>query len=164
MSRSRKNLFRDLFHREKESPNVKAQTNQVKIQDSTTNVPLPTSPSQSTQPTQPMVDLWKTAYDQLDDEKKKILSTSQTRTNWNNEGKQSQTEDLINKVIQETEEQYEKYQKETHKEFRESAKKIIDAALSFKNIISAVAAFDPTQHAASAWAIVSLGLTVCNAS
>ncbi|KAL3495822.1 hypothetical protein BJX62DRAFT_233086 [Aspergillus germanicus] len=37
---------------------------------------------------------------------------------------------------------------------------VINAALLFKDIIGSVAASDPTHHAASAWAIVSLGLTI----
>lgn len=43
---------------------------------------------------------------------------------------------------------------------RDIAHRILDATLSFKNIINAIAAFDPTNHASSAWAIVSLGLTM----
>ncbi|KAL4862351.1 hypothetical protein BDV12DRAFT_203139 [Aspergillus spectabilis] len=76
------------------------------------------------------------------------------------EGTHSQTNALISDVIRLTEEQYEKHQQKANGKFRASCQKIINAALSFKDIISAVAAFDPTQHAASAWTIVSLGLTV----
>jgi hypothetical protein len=73
----------------------------------------------------------------------------------------SQTEALIGEVIHLTKEQYKEYQQNVNRKLRTSSRKIINAALSFKDIISAVATFDPTQHAASAWAVVSLGLTVC---
>ncbi|KAB8076271.1 WD40-repeat-containing domain protein [Aspergillus leporis] len=179
MARLRKGLFHNPFHRHKESRNVEAETNQAKIQeDSTINVLLPTSPSQSniqpTQPTQPTLptlptqstqsfrplDLWKTAYDQLDDEERRILSTIQIPTNPNKKGKNSQVNVLISQVISITEEQYEKYQQKADGKLRESSQKIINAALSFKDIIGAIAASDPTNHAASAWTIVSLGLTM----
>lgn len=44
---------------------------------------------------------------------------------------------------------------------RKVSQRIIDATLSFKEVISAGVACDPAGHAASAWAILSLGLTVC---
>lgn len=168
MSRPPKRPFRNLFRRQKVS-----QTNQVNTQedDSTTNVLLPNSPSLSiAQPTQPAqltqifrpLDLWKTAYGQLDEEERRILSIIETPADLDDEGNHSQN-GLVSEVIRVTEEQYEQYQKNANGKLRASCQKIIDAALSFKDIISAVAAFDPTQHAASAWTIVSLGLTVCNA-
>jgi hypothetical protein len=45
-------------------------------------------------------------------------------------------------------------------DLRKLSRKILNAALSFKDIVSTVVAFDPTHHAASAWAVVSLGLTM----
>lgn len=39
--------------------------------------------------------------------------------------------------------------------------KILDATLSSKDMIAAIAVFDPTGHASRAWTIVSLGLIVC---
>lgn len=80
-----------------------------------------------------------------------------------------QTADMINDVIQVTKERYEKCQqgglrisRSTGKDIdlRQLSQKIINAALSFKEIISTTAGFDPTHHAASAWAVISLGLTV----
>jgi acetoin utilization deacetylase AcuC-like enzyme len=105
--------------------------------------------------------LWKTAYNQLDDREQSILLTVRRPAISNDEGNHSHTNDLINEIIRLTEEQYQQYQQKANKKLRASCHKIINAALSFKDIITAVAAFDPTQHAASAWAIVSLGLTVC---
>lgn len=76
---------------------------------------------------------------------------------------------MIEKVIERTQQQYEHYQNGGLKIRRSTGKyiglrkllrNIIDAALSFKDIIGAVVAYDPTHHAASAWAVVLLGLTV----
>jgi hypothetical protein len=148
---------------------VQTLTNQVKIQkDGTTNVLLPISSSQSTiQTTQSTesfrpLDLWQKAYDQLDEEERRVLSAIQVTVNLVNKENKAETRVLIDEVIHLTKEDYEEYQQKANGTFRTSSRKIINAALSFKDIIKAVAAFDPTQHAASAWAIVSLGLTVCN--
>jgi regulatory protein YycI of two-component signal transduction system YycFG len=103
----------------------------VKIQeDGTADILLPTSPSiqsiQLTQPTQPTQtfrpqDLWKTAYDQLDDEERRILSTIQIPTNLNDKGNHPQTNVLISEVIRLTEEQYEKYQQKVDEKLRKSS-------------------------------------------
>lgn len=118
------------------------------------------SQSQPQNPYSPQ-DLWQSAFDQLLAEEKKALRTSVV----------SSTTDAINNVIETTKEKYEEYQekggirirKPTGEEvnIRKVSKKIIDAALSFKEVISAGVACDSTGHAAGAWAIVSLGLTVC---
>ncbi|KAB8230209.1 WD40 repeat domain-containing protein [Aspergillus alliaceus] len=42
---------------------------------------------------------------------------------------------------------------------REPAQKIVKAVLSFQDFIKAAVAFDPTGHATSVWAVISLGLT-----
>lgn len=115
-------------------------------------------------------DLWQFAYDQLGQKEREILSRVQIPALPINDAKDtSRTEAILNSVIRITEEQYEKYQQGGIKiqrstgeniNIRQYSQKIINAALSFKDIISAVVAFDPTHHAASAWAVVSLGLTV----
>ncbi|KAB8237945.1 uncharacterized protein BDW43DRAFT_321130 [Aspergillus alliaceus] len=141
MSQLGKSLFRNPFHRRKKSRDAKAQIDHQ--EDGPTNVLLPTPSSQSsTQPTQPAskqaftpLDLWKVAYDHVNDGEQRILSTVRSPTHLDDERNHSQTNALI-------------------------GEKLINAALSFKDIISAVATFDPTQHAASAWIIVSLGLTM----
>jgi hypothetical protein len=160
-----KGLFQNLFRRHKKSGDGTAQKNPQN--DCITEELLPTSSSQSSiepAPNQTFIplDLWKTAYDQLDDEDQRILLTVRTPINLDAVGNHSRTNVLISEVIQVTEEQYGKYQQKPNGNLRSSCQKIINAALSFKDIISSVAAFDPTHHAASAWAIVSLGLTVCN--
>lgn len=147
------------LRRHKEPPALKNQDDPVKLQsDNRPNSPIPPSSSQhgiqttrSIKSFEPQ-DLWQTAYDQLDEEKQRILSAVKATAN--------PTEQL-DEVINLTTKQYAEFQQNGNGGFRTSSRKIIDAALSFNNIIKAVAAFDPTQHAASAWAIVSLGLTVC---
>ncbi|KAF7169363.1 hypothetical protein CNMCM5623_002126 [Aspergillus felis] len=117
-------------------------------------------PTLSNQPTQSStLTLWQTAYEQLDKRERNILSTKQFPADPNDKENHFQLDTLIGEVIRLTEEQYEKYQQKKGK-LRESSQKIINAALSFKDIIGAVAAADPTQHAATAWTIVSLGLTI----
>ncbi|GMG08914.1 unnamed protein product [Aspergillus oryzae] len=152
------------FRRFKGAVNVQSEEDQVKNQDNTGGTLLPTSPSQSTirtvqsAETSRPLDLWKTAYGQLDEEDRRILSEVQVTASPIYQ--EDQPRDLIEEVIHLTTEQYEQYQQEATGKLRTSSRKIINAALSFKDIIGAVATFDPTQHAASAWAIVSLGLTV----
>ncbi|KAE8132176.1 hypothetical protein BDV38DRAFT_288020 [Aspergillus pseudotamarii] len=152
------------FRRFKGAVNVQSEEDQVKNQDNTVGTLLPTSPSQSiirsiqsAEPSRPL-DLWKTAYGQLDEEDRRILSEVQVTAS--SIRQEDQPRDLIEEVIHLTTEQYEQYQQEATGKLRTSSRKIINAALSFKDIIGAVATFDPTQHAASAWAIVSLGLTM----
>ncbi|GMG38371.1 unnamed protein product [Aspergillus oryzae] len=115
--------------------------------------------TQSTEPFKPQ-DLWQTAYSQLDEEKQRILSTHKDTADPNDKENRIRMEDLIGQVIHLTKEQYEEYQRNADGKIRKYSRNIIDAALSTKDIIGAVATFDPTQHAASAWAIVSLGLTM----
>lgn len=117
--------------------------------------------SQSRNPP-PSQDLWKSAFDLLSREEQNALRTSLVS---------SSTTDALNNVIETTKEKYEIYQekggirirKSTGEEIsiRKISKKIINATISFQEVISAGVACDPTGHAASAWAIVSLGLTVC---
>ncbi|KAE8372212.1 hypothetical protein BDV26DRAFT_298071, partial [Aspergillus bertholletiae] len=137
---------------------VKYQDDPVKLQpDNQPNSSIPLSSSQhSIQASQSIEssepeDLWQTAYAQLDEETQRILSTMKATTN--------PTEQL-DEVINLTTEQYMEFQKNSNGRFRTSSRNIINAVLSFNDITKAVAAFDPTQHAASAWAIVSLGLTM----
>jgi CRISPR/Cas system-associated endonuclease Cas1 len=159
-----KHLFDKTFHRHNETRNRKTQTKRAKddqkditdTQLSTYSQPAP-QPDRSTQIFQPQ-DLWKAAYNQLDERQRHILATVQTPSDSN---KGTDSRGIIGEVIQITKEQYERYRHTGDGRTRRSSQKIINAALSYKDIISAVAALDPTQHAASAWTIVSLGLTVC---
>ncbi|GMG33131.1 unnamed protein product [Aspergillus oryzae var. brunneus] len=118
-------------------------------------------------------DLWQSAFDQLDRKEQQILSTLKyvpiQEGNGGEQNGNSPTEAIIEKVIQGTKQQYEGYQNGGIKirrstgediDLRKLSRNIIDAALSFKDIVSAVVAFDPSCYAASAWTVVSLGLTV----
>ncbi|PIG89297.1 hypothetical protein AARAC_010795 [Aspergillus arachidicola] len=165
--------FRRLFcisHRDK---NKNVSTNTLLPGSSNRSV---LSPAQPTHPTNPKdvthlgplaqesrpQNLWLVAYKRLDNTERKVLAATETPTppTPNNGDTHFTADVLIDKVIRLTEEQYEKYEQKAGAKLRKSAHRIINAALSFKDIIGAAAAFDPTQHAASAWAIVSLGLTM----
>ncbi|KAL4744344.1 hypothetical protein BDW72DRAFT_188744 [Aspergillus terricola var. indicus] len=151
------------FHRRKHSPDADARAEVV--QAGTVNSlllpPLGESDVQPNQSTQSMPEvLWSAAYDQLSDEEQRVLSTIPLSTRSNDKEEPPRITLLIDEVIQLTEKHYENFQQKVDGRLRESSRKIINAVLSFKDIISAVATFDPTHHAASAWAIVSLGLTI----
>ncbi|KAF5860611.1 hypothetical protein ETB97_001315 [Aspergillus alliaceus] len=126
MSQLGKSLFRNPFHRRKKSGDAKAQIDHQ--EDGPTNVLLPTPSSQSsTQPTQPAskqaftpLDLWKVAYDHVNDEEQRILSTVRSPTHLDNERNHSQTNALIGEVIRLTEEQYEEYQQKANGKLRAS--------------------------------------------
>ncbi|KAL4985441.1 NACHT and WD40 domain protein [Aspergillus falconensis] len=165
-SRSRFHIHNP-FHRRKRPGNAHPQTEVEEAEEGGTvhsalRAPRSESsaqPNQSTQSSTPD-DLWSAAYDQLSEEERKVLSTVQNSTTPTDPQNPPQTTLLVSEVIHLTEKQYENFQKRAYGRLRESAHKIINAALSFKDIIGAVAASDPTHHAASAWAIVSLGLTI----
>ncbi|KAB8253814.1 hypothetical protein BDV32DRAFT_157658 [Aspergillus pseudonomiae] len=163
MGRLRESLCHP-FSRYRGPGKTQNQKDPVKIPDNTTNALLPTSFSQftirTTQSTEPFrpLDLWQTAYDQLDEEDQRVLSNVKVTTNFVDQ--ENQPRDLIGEIIHLTTEQYEQCQRKETGKLRASSKKIINAILSFKDIISAVAAFDRTQYAASVWAIVLLGLTI----
>lgn len=117
----------------------------------------------------PPRDLWKSAYDKLDQKEQDILPKIPVLTQPGIDEKKHKTKAIIDKVVETTKEQYEKYQEGGLKirrstgndiDLRKLSHKIINAAFSFKEIISTVVGFDPTHHAASAWAVVSIGLTV----
>ncbi|KAE8330728.1 hypothetical protein BDV39DRAFT_212675 [Aspergillus sergii] len=118
-------------------------------------------------------DLWQSAFDQLDRKEQQILSTLKyppaQLENDSDQNGHSPTEAIIEKVIQGTKQQYEGYQNGGIKirrstgediDLRKLSRNIIDAALSFKDIVSAVVSFDPSCYAASAWTVISLGLTM----
>ncbi|KAL4746219.1 hypothetical protein BDW72DRAFT_39188 [Aspergillus terricola var. indicus] len=155
------------FHRRKDPGNAVAQTGLVEDQEGGTIYSPQLAPcdASSTQPnlsTQSLTpkDLWSAAYDQLCDEERKVLSTVQNPTTPNDLENPPSIAVLISKVIHLTEEQYGNFQQRADRRLRESSQKVINAALTFKDIIGTVAASDPTHHAASAWAIVSFGLTI----
>jgi hypothetical protein len=151
---SPRSRIRNLFRRHKDEA-------QGGITTSTLPPDAPKSDVQSNQSTYPATpkDLWQSAFDKLGDKERTILLNIQVSPTSNDSDKRSQALASVGEVIRLTEEQY--VRSKVDRSIRESSRRIINAALSFRDIISAVAASDPTHHAASAWAIVSLGLTVC---
>ncbi|KAK1146567.1 hypothetical protein N8T08_002997 [Aspergillus melleus] len=112
--------------------------------------------------------LWQEAYDKLDDKQKlnleagvEINHTDARTIKRSDDDGSSGLIKALNSVIETVEQQYEiRTSKRNNNRLRESAKKILTATLSVKGVISAVAAFDPTGHATSAWTVVSLGLAM----
>lgn len=166
-----------LLHGHGKSRNAAQQPSKAAVQsDHTPAIPVSVSSSQlskkATQSKDTFLpqDLWQSSFDQLDPEKKDILSQIHASVPTNiDEANHPQTTVIINDIIQITKERYEKYQQGGLKiprstgediDFRKQSQKIINAALSFKEIINTATNFDPTHHAASAWAVISLGLTV----
>lgn len=160
------------------SRNAEQQSSKAEAQsDHTPAVPVSVSSSRLSKKTTQLKDtflqqdLWPSAFDQLHPKEKDNLSQTRVSASPSNtdNGNLSQTTVLIDEVIKITEWRYKEYQQGGIKikrstgedvDLRKLSQKIIDAALSFKDIISTAAGFDPTNHAASAWAVVSLGLTV----
>lgn len=119
---------------------------------------------------------WQIAYNKLDESERRHLSSVQFATQ-SSDSKDNEargpvrTEEILNQIVQTTRQQYEEYQKgglvikQSGTEdinIREVSQRILSCTLSFKNVITSIVAFDPTGHASSAWAVVSLGLTVWN--
>ncbi|GKZ25885.1 hypothetical protein AbraCBS73388_001696, partial [Aspergillus brasiliensis] len=109
-------------------------------------------------PAASLKDLWQVAFDRLGPEQK----------HWLSEEKQSPTK-IIQEVISQTGSKYAEYKKKEltirksdggEIKVREFAQNILASALSAQQTINAIVSFDPSGHASSAWAIVSLGLTM----
>jgi hypothetical protein len=102
---------------------------------------------------------WQMAYDELTEGDRKTLETllAVTAAETQNAGR-SRTKEILNEVIKATEAQYEAEQSKDG--LRATAYKILHSTLSFQDVINTAVKFDPTGYASSAWAMVSLGLTV----
>ncbi|PYH28219.1 NACHT and WD40 domain protein [Aspergillus neoniger CBS 115656] len=118
---------------------------------------LSTEPEHALQPRKPR-NLWQAAYNQLERTQQDILLKTKVSVEPGDED--NRLPSSIDRVIKTTKEEYKKYHETADQGFHETSRKILNLALSFKDIIDAVTALDPTQHAASAWTIVSLGLTM----
>ncbi|KAF5864248.1 hypothetical protein ETB97_008245 [Aspergillus alliaceus] len=118
----------------------------------------------SAPPTKP--DLWQRAFDELEPEKQQLIKSipvpkynktieySDANMNPNTIRRLK----ALSGVVETVKIQYEIDQEKS--KIREPAQKIIKAVLSFQDFIKAAVAFDPTGHATSVWAVVSLGLTM----
>jgi hypothetical protein len=102
---------------------------------------------------------WQMAYDELTEGDRKTLETllAVTAAETQNAGR-SRTKEILNEVIKATEAQYKAGQ--SRDGLRATAHKILHSTLSFQDVINTAVKIDPTGYASSAWAIVSLGLTV----
>ena len=100
---------------------------------------------------EPTKDHWQLAYDKLTQADRDILSAIPVASGAQRE--------VLDQVIQQTEKQYNEDQRGRGK-FRTTAHRIINSAMSFQDVVGNVVKFDPTGYALSAWAVVSLGLTV----
>ncbi|KAE8347803.1 hypothetical protein BDV24DRAFT_157280 [Aspergillus arachidicola] len=108
-------------------------------------------------------DLWQRAFDELNEELKGRLCEDEAMSPAN----------AIKEVIDRTKESFEAYQNGGLKfkkydgrevNVRDVAKKILNSAIHCSDIIKGIATFDPSNHASSAWGIVSLGLTMAKNS
>ena len=97
-------------------------------------------------------DLWRVAFEQLDGTLKSIFQADEEDI----QGDRLSSVDILNDVIKETEARYEGYKRKGWKvargkgkgeiNVRDEAKKILSAALSLKDLVTAVVAFDPTKY------------------
>jgi hypothetical protein len=102
---------------------------------------------------------WQTAYDQLTESDRNTLATPfLVAATDHRESSCGQTKEILEQVVKATEAQYRENRNKNG--VRAAAHRILNSALSFQDIVSNVVRFDPTGYASSAWAIVSLGLTV----
>lgn len=105
-------------------------------------------------------DLWQEAFKKLDQATQEKLRSIRNAE----DSIRPTAEELLQTVIQDTQRQYDEERKRVEesksRQLRTLAHKILSAALSFQSVIGAVAACDPTGHAATAWTLVSLALTV----
>ncbi|PYH49811.1 uncharacterized protein BP01DRAFT_6876 [Aspergillus saccharolyticus JOP 1030-1] len=108
--------------------------------------------------------LWQRAEEQLNAESRKLLLIDTRNAT-------GSIEDVLRKIVDEITIKYEEYQKggltirkrgatAERVDIRGSAKKVLVCVLQAQELIKAVAAFDPTGHASTAWSIVSFGLTL----
>ncbi|KAJ5724568.1 hypothetical protein N7493_006296 [Penicillium malachiteum] len=115
-------------------------------------------------------DLWHCAFEQLDPNEQDILRSSHQSISNERDENDPQPKIIVEQVIETTENIYEEYQQwggikmkrpmGGDVNLRKVAGNIINAALSVQDVITKAVACDPTGHAASAWAVISLGLTM----
>lgn len=102
--------------------------------------------------------LWEEAFANLQDAQRDLLSRIE----------KPQGPNIVEQVAKQTEKRYREHEERGWKISRREGKsdvnlratfrKGLSSILRFKGLISAGVAFDPTGHASSAWAVVSLGL------
>ncbi|PIG87074.1 hypothetical protein AARAC_004286, partial [Aspergillus arachidicola] len=121
------------------------------------------NPPESDPPTKP--DLWQRAFDDLEPEKQQLIKSipmpKYNKTIECNDVKLNPDTvarlKALSGVVETVKTQYEIDQEKSR--IKEPAQKIVKAVLSFQDFIQAAVTFDPTGHATSVWAVVSVGLT-----
>jgi hypothetical protein len=104
-------------------------------------------------------DHWQAAYDALSESDRNTLTTTlPVMTTEPQDAGRARTREILDQVVKATETQYKEDPRKDNA--RETAHKILNCVLSFQDVVNNAVKFDPTGYASSAWAIVSLGLTV----
>lgn len=112
-------------------------------------------------------DLWHAAYQSLGEDEKSRLDSIPGDLLQGSHNDHSAVKPPISTVLEdvivtvETQFKVRKMKNDTSR-VRKAAKGILDTAYSMQSFIGSIAAADPTGHAATAWAVVSLGLKVSN--
>lgn len=170
---------KSLFDSEKQSEKQNAQNilpgnGSSQSQESSMAQPVQSSTTQD-RTVDPEVDslppksLWEAAYHLLDDSQQAALARVQVTVESSSDLSTPNPMEIMDKVIEKTKVQYKEYRNGSLRipmpngheiNVREVSENIITAALDFKDTAAAIAAFDPTRYASSAWAVVSIGLDV----
>lgn len=129
-----------------------------------TSAPTPTRDQaiqgEENSPTPNNPGLWEEAFSQLEYNDQVALISNPTNATDNDEPTSSGLEDVLDKVIETVKTQSEIRKLKCDTRISEGARTILNAALALQSNISALVASDPTGHASSVWAVISLGLTV----
>ncbi|KAL3431437.1 hypothetical protein BDV09DRAFT_150739 [Aspergillus tetrazonus] len=118
----------------------------------------------SAPPTKP--DLWQRAFDDLRPEDQQLIMSISMRScnkkiecsDENNNSATMSRLRTLSELVETVKIQYQIDQENSR--IKEPAQRIVRAVLNFQDSIQKALAIDPTGHATSVWAIVSLGLTV----
>ncbi|GLA13523.1 hypothetical protein AnigIFM62618_010512 [Aspergillus niger] len=102
---------------------------------------------------------WQIAYDALTESDPNSIAVlfPLTGTKSQDAGN-ARTRETLDEVVEATKMQYK--EKAGKGGIRATADKILNSVLSFQDVVDKIVKFDPTGYASSAWAIVSLGLTM----
>lgn len=144
----------------------KPQFTQGELKDGQQNQPMDNSSIQPETAPPAKLDLWQRAFYNLTQDKQQLIKSIPMPIYDNfeyddvniNPDTASRLK-ALSAVVKAVKIQYEIDQKESR--IKEPAQKIVKAVISFQEFIQAAVAFDPTGHATSVWAVVSLGLNVC---
>ncbi|KAL4861478.1 hypothetical protein BDV12DRAFT_203968 [Aspergillus spectabilis] len=102
---------------------------------------------------------WQVAYDELTESEQDTLATLlPAMTTEPQDAGRARTREILDQVVKATETQYKENPRKD--DSRATAHKILNCVLSFQTVVDNAVKFDPTGYASSAWAIVSLGLTM----